>query len=115
MAGTNASGRSPVRAVSRDGVRAIDLSREPARYRSLSVDAGNKALSHGLSRTRPALDAGRCQREQSGRRGRNRTAVRGFAGRRMLNRINLLVYFDTFFGTRPADALAGHAQLYSLG
>jgi len=41
---------------------------------------------------------------------RNRTAVRGFAGRRMLNRINLLVYFDTFFGTRPADALAGHAQ-----
>ncbi len=50
-------------AVSRDGVRAIDLSREPARYRSLSVGAGGKDVPHGVSRTDQALDTGRCQRE----------------------------------------------------
>src|SRR5580704_17427043 len=50
------------RAVSGDGVCATDLSREPARYRSLPVGSSPEALPHGLSRTGAAFDAGRCQR-----------------------------------------------------
>ena len=39
------------RAIPGDGLCATDLSREPARHRSLSVGAGRQALPHGLSRT----------------------------------------------------------------
>jgi hypothetical protein len=50
------------RAISRDGVCATDLSREPARYRGLPVGSSLEALPHGVSRTGAAIDAGRCQR-----------------------------------------------------
>src|SRR6266700_7800460 len=39
------------RAIPRDGVCATDVSREPARYRSLPVGPSGEALPHGLSRT----------------------------------------------------------------
>src|ERR1700678_421980 len=51
------------RAIPRDGVCATDLSREPARYRSLLVGSSLEALPHGLSRTGAAIDAGGCQRD----------------------------------------------------
>ena len=44
------------RAIPSDGVRAIDLSREPARYRGLTV--GSSPKSHGFSRTGPTIDPG---------------------------------------------------------
>ena len=50
------------RAVSRNGLCATDLPREPARHRNLPVGADGKALPHGLSRTGTSIDAGRCQR-----------------------------------------------------
>src|ERR1700674_4582022 len=51
------------RAIPGDGVRATDLPRKPARYRSLPVGASLETLPHGLSRAGPAIDAGRCQRD----------------------------------------------------
>src|ERR1700716_4472464 len=51
------------RAIPSDGVRATDLPRKPARYRSLPVGASLETLPHGLSRAGPAIDAGRCQRD----------------------------------------------------
>src|ERR1700674_4044532 len=51
------------RAIPSDGVCATDLSREPARYRSMRVGSSLEALPHGLSRTGAAIDAGRCQRD----------------------------------------------------
>src|SRR5258708_40341451 len=51
------------RAIPSDGVCATDLSREPARYRSLPVGSSLEALPHGLSRTGAAIDAGPCQRD----------------------------------------------------
>src|SRR6266436_7211290 len=45
------------RSISDHGLRAIDLSREPARYRSLSRRAGEQALPHGHQRGRGTLDA----------------------------------------------------------
>src|SRR5512145_702013 len=50
------------RAVSGDGVRTADLSREPARYRDLPVGASRQALPYGLSRAGQALDALRRER-----------------------------------------------------
>ena len=47
------------RAIPRDGVRAIDLSREPARYRSLPVGSCPETLSHGFSRAGPTIDVWR--------------------------------------------------------
>src|SRR5207245_10840255 len=41
------------RAIPSDGVRATNLPREPARYRSLPVGASLEALPHGLSRAGP--------------------------------------------------------------
>ena len=51
------------RAVPGDGLCTTDLSRESARYRSLSVGASGKALSHGLATGDQTIDAGRCQRD----------------------------------------------------
>ena len=51
------------RAIPSDGVRAIDLSREPARYRGLPVGSSPKTLSHGFSRTGPTIDAGGRERD----------------------------------------------------
>ena len=51
------------RAIPRDGVRATDLSREPARYRSLPVGPRVETLSHGFSRAGPTIDSGRRQRD----------------------------------------------------
>jgi len=45
-----------------DGVCTTDLSREPARYRSLSARAVLQALSLGLSQHRGAQHPGQCQR-----------------------------------------------------
>src|SRR5580693_3247718 len=50
------------RAIPGDGICATDLSGEPARYRSLPVGSSLETLSHGVSRTGAAIDAGRCQR-----------------------------------------------------
>ena len=49
------------RAVSRHGVCATDLSREPARHRSVPERAAQQALRHGLSCAGAPLYAGRCQ------------------------------------------------------
>jgi len=44
------------------GLRATDLPRESARYRSLPVGASHQALPHGVPARDQAVDAGRCQR-----------------------------------------------------
>src|SRR5258708_2651180 len=50
------------RAVPRDGVRAVDLAREPSRHRSEPVGQCEEALCDGLSIGGQALDAGRRKR-----------------------------------------------------
>ena len=45
------------------GLRAADLSREPARHRSVSACAKRQALSPGISQPRCAQHAGQCQRD----------------------------------------------------
>ncbi len=50
------------RAISRHGLCAIDLPREPARRRGLPAGARGQALSHGLPDSGAPLDPGRCQR-----------------------------------------------------
>ena len=50
------------RAVSCHGLRATDLPRELARYRSVPGGSGRQALPHGHRRGGRSLDAGRCQR-----------------------------------------------------
>src|SRR5688572_8094441 len=51
------------RPISLDGVRAIDLSREFARYRSVPESPRKKALPHGYQEPGIAQHTGRCQRE----------------------------------------------------
>ena len=51
------------RAISHSGVRAVDLPREPSRYRGLPCCAGRQALSHGTASAGRPLDFGRCQRD----------------------------------------------------
>ena len=51
------------RAIPRDGVRATDLSREPARYRGLPIGARVETLSHRFSRAGPTINSGRRQRD----------------------------------------------------
>ena len=46
-----------------DGVRAVDVSREPARHRDLPLGAGFEALPYGLSRPGSTLDAGGRERD----------------------------------------------------
>ena len=43
------------------GLCPTDFPGKPARHRSASVGATSEALAYGLSRTGPAIDAGRCQ------------------------------------------------------
>src|SRR5665213_3831412 len=49
------------RAISGHGVRAADLPRKLARYRGMPVGSTGEAFAHGLSRSGPAIDAGRCK------------------------------------------------------
>src|SRR5450432_2884400 len=51
-----------LRSVSLSRLRAIDLSRKLARYRSLPAFGARQALSHGLPRSHLALHPGRRQR-----------------------------------------------------
>src|SRR5450756_891897 len=48
--------------VSSDGLRSVDLSREPARHRSVPAIDEQQALPHGVPRSRGALHAGGSQR-----------------------------------------------------
>src|SRR5659263_98406 len=48
--------------VSGNGLRPVDLSRKPARHRSVSTLDRWQALSHGISRQDGAHDIGRCER-----------------------------------------------------
>ena len=64
-------GGDPLREVARvyrtvpcDGLCAIDLPRESARYRSLPLGAGRQAVSHGVQAEDQAFDAGRRQRNE---------------------------------------------------
>jgi hypothetical protein len=50
------------RAVPRDGLRAVDLAREPSRHQSEPLGQCEQALCDGLSIGGQALDAGRCKR-----------------------------------------------------
>ncbi len=49
------------RTISRHGLRATDLAREFARYRSVPFGQSGQALPHGTAHHRASLDPGRCQ------------------------------------------------------
>src|SRR6202051_3349285 len=97
------------RAIPRDGVCATDLSREPARYRSLLVASTLEALPHGLSRTGAAIDAGRCQRDARLAHLRGVHMDRGYVD---FTRLYVLHQAGAFFVTRAKSNLDAH-RVYS--